>query len=134
MSVWSKVAGLASAAISTFLKAPVDKQKNDVTKAIGLIETVVVDIKAAWEAPTLQAELAAGLGAADALAKIAAELYPPAALAEIPIEVMQALIPVLMKGLTLHRDGKGGWYSDRWAEDPRHKLNPDGTFVDPHIF
>jgi hypothetical protein len=70
------------------------------------------------------------------LLKIAIEAYaqtnPIAALA-LPIlefairDYMAKLRSGVASGLIIG-DGRGGFVTKAWANDPRHQLNPDGTF------
>ncbi len=70
--------------------------------------------------------------------KIAIESYaktnPIAALA-LPIlesairDYMTKLRAGVTAGTVVH-DGSGGFVTKAWADDPRHQLNPDGTFKD----
>jgi hypothetical protein len=54
--------------------------------------------------------------------------FPPAAMVEKGVEVF-----LLINKMTAGRghvvaDGRGGFVTQSWADDPRHKLNPDGSF------
>jgi len=66
------------------------------------------------------------------LLKVGAVLYPPLAVAVPGISALVQLGTHLVKaGLadgSLIPDGQGGIVTKAWAEDPRHALNPDGTF------
>ena len=64
--------------------------------------------------------------------KVGASIYPPLALA---VPILTAIIKDygmhLRAGIaagTIIPDGQGGFVSTAWAKDPRHQLNPDGTF------
>ena len=66
------------------------------------------------------------------LVTIGAEFYPPMAIA---IPILQSLVKYesakIKAGLadgTIIADGRGGFVSREWAADPRHQLNPDGSF------
>ena len=68
------------------------------------------------------------------LLKVGATFYPPLALAT---PILTAIIKdygvKLRVGLadgTVVSDGQGGFVTKAWADDPRHALNPDGTFKD----
>jgi hypothetical protein len=64
--------------------------------------------------------------------KAGAVLYPPLAGAVPGISALVQLGMQLVKaGLadgSLIPDGQGGIVTKAWADDPRHALNPDGTF------
>lgn len=66
------------------------------------------------------------------LLKVAAVFYPPLAVEVSGISALVRLGMHLVKaGLaagSLVPDGRGGIVTKAWAEDPRHALNPDGTF------
>lgn len=66
------------------------------------------------------------------LVTIGAEFYPPMAIA---VPLLQAIVKYegmkIKAGLangTIIADGSGGFVSRAWADDPRHQLNPDGSF------
>ncbi len=70
--------------------------------------------------------------------KIAIESYaqtnPIAALA---LPILEAMIRDYMARIragvaagVIVPDGRGGFVTKAWADDPRHQLNPDGTFKD----
>lgn len=68
------------------------------------------------------------------LLKVGASFYPPLAIAApILSSFVQHQAAQLKTGLaagTILPDGKGGFVSTAWATDPRHQLNPDGSFKD----
>jgi hypothetical protein len=66
------------------------------------------------------------------LLKVGAQFYPPLAIA---LPILQSLViyegAKIRAGLadgSIIPDGQGGFVSKAWAEDPRHQLNPDGSF------
>ena len=66
------------------------------------------------------------------LLKVGGTFYPPLAMA---VPILTAAIKhygaYLRAGLadgSIISDGRGGYVSKAWADDPRHALNPDGTF------
>lgn len=66
------------------------------------------------------------------LIKAGSSIYPPLAIAApIISSFVQHQTAQLKAGLaagTIVPDGKGGFISQAWAADPRHQLNPDGSF------
>ena len=135
MSIWSSILDYFKSATAT--PAGDVALAGNIAKTISLAEVAALDLAAAWNAPTLQAEIAAGLGAADAMVKIAAQFQPIAAVAEIPIEVLQLVVPVLLKGMKFTRPINGGWIDEAQAANPRLKLEWDGhqwVFVDKRLF
>jgi len=79
-------------------------------------------------------ELNAGLTALTAIIDVVGKLYPPVA------AIAPALTFVLKEALAKFEadrkagvivpDGRGGWVSKAWRDDPRHALRQDGTFVE----
>jgi hypothetical protein len=55
-------------------------------------------------------------------------VFPPAAMVEKGIEVFLAINKMTAGRGPIVADGKGGYVTESWVDDPRHKLNPDGTF------
>jgi hypothetical protein len=131
MSALGTVLGWFGKEAAVVAALPAVAQSNDIIKTLALVEVAVTTARAAFSAPTLQAEILDGLSCADALAKIAAEFIPQAAIAEIPIETLSLLVPYLTPLMTLNliSDGKGGWYSPSWAKNPRHQLDEKGRFI-----
>jgi hypothetical protein len=69
------------------------------------------------------------------LLKIGATFYPPLGVAAPAISMFinfeaHKLKSGLANGSVLP-DGQGGFVSKEWAADPRHALNPDGSFKVP---
>ncbi len=68
------------------------------------------------------------------LIKVGSSFYPPLAFAApILSSFVQHQAAQLKSGLaagTILPDGRGGFVSSAWAADPRHQLNPDGSFKD----
>ncbi len=68
--------------------------------------------------------------------KFAAGFDPPLAMAlpfvqPVIASVIRHWFASLRSGLVTGEilpDGQGGFVSKAWADDPRHQLNPDGTF------
>jgi hypothetical protein len=66
------------------------------------------------------------------LLKIGATFYPPLSIAAPAISMFinfeaHKLKTGLADGSVLP-DGQGGFVSKAWSDDPRHALNPDGSF------
>lgn len=66
-----------------------------------------------------------------------AAIYPPALFLRDALPAIQQIsrlgLAALNSGLldgTILPDGRGGFISKSWADDPRHWLNHDGSFVD----
>lgn len=57
-------------------------------------------------------------------------VFPPAAALAQGIEVFMFIDKMggLGRSGPVVPDGRGGWTSQSWADDPRHQLNPDGSF------
>jgi hypothetical protein len=55
-------------------------------------------------------------------------VFPPAAMVEKGIEVFLFLNRMTAGRGPVVPDGRGGYITQSWADDPRHALNPDGTF------
>jgi hypothetical protein len=59
-------------------------------------------------------------------------LYPPLALAQpLLTSAIKHYGSYLRAGIangTIVSDGQGGFVTTAWAADPRHQLNPDGSF------
>lgn len=71
------------------------------------------------------------------LIKIGAIIYPPMAVASpILTSVVQAEAANIKAGLAsgnIIPDGKGGFVTKTWANDPRHAIGQDGNFVDKSL-
>ncbi len=99
-----------------------------------LLRPIGTDFEAlhtAWMENNLQAELAAGLPIVEALLKIVAMIYPPAAVAENGIAIFGSVLPVVIPALIefgegLVPDGRGGLVTPQWIA--AHRLNPEGDF------
>jgi len=94
-------------------------------------------LEAAWKSKDLQAELAAGLPIVEGVLKIIGLVFPQALAAERGLEVatpiIVAAVPILISiGSNWTPDGRGGWVSKEWADDPSHRLDPDGSFHEDH--
>jgi hypothetical protein len=55
-------------------------------------------------------------------------VFPPAAAVEKGIEVFLFINKMTAGRGPAVADGRGGFVTQSWADDPRHKLNPDGSF------
>ena len=57
-------------------------------------------------------------------------VFPPAGAVAQGIEVFMFINKMggLGRAGPVVPDGRGGWVSKSWADDPRHQLNPDGSF------
>ena len=57
-------------------------------------------------------------------------VFPPAGAVEQGIEVFMFINKMggIGRAGPVVSDGRGGWVSQAWADNPRHQLNPDGTF------
>jgi hypothetical protein len=68
------------------------------------------------------------------LIKVGAAFYPPLAIASPLItsfvQYEAAKIKTGIAAGVIVPDGRGGFVSAAWADDPRHALNPDGSFKD----
>jgi hypothetical protein len=54
--------------------------------------------------------------------------FPPAAMVEKGVEVFLLINKMTAGRGDVVADGRGGFVTQSWADDPRHKLNPDGSF------
>jgi hypothetical protein len=68
------------------------------------------------------------------LLKVGASFYPPLAIAApVVTSIIKLQTASLKAGLAAGEilpDGQGGFVSKTWANDPRHAINPDGSFKD----
>jgi hypothetical protein len=55
-------------------------------------------------------------------------VFPPAAMVEKGIEVFLFINKMTAGRGPVVPDGRGGYVAQSWVDDPRHKLNPDGSF------
>lgn len=55
-------------------------------------------------------------------------VFPPAAMVEKGAEVFLLINKMTAGRGPVVADGRGGFVTQSWADDPRHKLNPDGSF------
>jgi hypothetical protein len=55
-------------------------------------------------------------------------VFPPVAAVEKGIEVILFINKMTAGRGPIVPDGRGGFVTGSWADDPRHKLNPDGSF------
>jgi hypothetical protein len=55
-------------------------------------------------------------------------VFPPAAMVEKGIEVFLVINKMTAGRGPVVPDGRGGFIYQSWADDPRHQLNPDGSF------
>jgi hypothetical protein len=66
------------------------------------------------------------------LIKIGAAYYPPlgpvAPFLEMFVRLEAHKLKIGISNGTIVPDGHGGLITKSWADDPRHALNPDGTF------
>lgn len=66
------------------------------------------------------------------LIKIGADVYPPLAFAapilSSYVRIEAAKLKSGVAAGTILPDGRGGFVTQAWAADPRHQLNPDGSF------
>jgi hypothetical protein len=71
------------------------------------------------------------------LISVGADFYPPLAVA-VPVlsffvKNEAAKLKTGLASGVLVPDGRGGFVSRAWADDPRHALNPDGSFKDKSL-
>jgi len=55
-------------------------------------------------------------------------VFPPAAMVKKGVEVFLLINKMTAGRGPVVADGRGGFVTQSWADDPRHKLNPDGSF------
>ena len=55
-------------------------------------------------------------------------IFPPAAMVEKGLEVFLFINKMTAGRGPIVADGQGGYVTQSWVDDPRHQLNPDGTF------
>ena len=83
---------------------------------------------------TTPAEIDATVTIITDLIKVGAAVYPPLAVASpLIMSFVQYEAANIKAGLAagvIVPDGRGGFVSTAWATDPRHQLNPDGSFKD----
>jgi hypothetical protein len=84
-----------------------------------------------------EAELEQSLSVVLAVLKFGAMFNPELAPAVTILTAVSQLVKAegarLRSGLadgSVVSDGRGGYVSRAWADDPRHALNPDGSFKD----
>jgi len=55
-------------------------------------------------------------------------IFPPAAMVERGVEVFLLINKMTAGRGPMVPDGRGGYVTQSWADDPRHQLDPDGSF------
>jgi len=55
-------------------------------------------------------------------------VFPPAAMVERGVEAFLLINKMTAGRGPIGPDGRGGYVTQSWADDPRHQLSPDGTF------
>lgn len=93
----------------------------------------LIAFEKAWKTHNVKEELQTGLPLIEMVMKIIGIAFPQILAAEKGVEILGFIAPILVElllktGANLVPDGKGGFITKEWADNPRHQLNPDGTF------
>jgi hypothetical protein len=139
MSVWSN--------ITDFFNKPLDpvpsgnNTMSDFTTIAAALAymkplgTELIAFEKAWNDKSTEEELLAGIPLIAMMVKVLSIAFPQIALVADGVSIAAFIAPILVEilmktGSKLVPDGQGGWVTQEWIDNPRHKLNPDGTFVD----
>jgi len=94
----------------------------------------LIAFEKAWKDHSVEEELLAGIPLIAMVVKVLSIAFPQIAIAADGISLMAFIAPILVElllktGQNLVSDGQGGFVTKDWINDPRHKLNADGTFA-----
>jgi hypothetical protein len=111
--------------------------ETDIMKGFSEVEALIAAVKGLWNDVGYQAKIRDGLNAALSADELVSIVFPQAAVGEIPLTLAISALPILFYAMGLKWvavEGTGGVsfmtpeFARSWANDPRHKLNKDGSF------